>query len=65
MEAIGSGFVILVDGTHMRQTNITDVKIGEPVSIENLAVHVLAFGDLFDLKTRKITLHPIVTAPED
>lgn len=65
MEAIGSGFVILVDGTHMRQTNITDVKIGEPVSIENLAVHVLAFGDLFDLKTRKITLRPIVTTPED
>ncbi len=65
MEAIGSGFVILVDGTNMRDTNITDVKMGEPVSIENLAVHVLAFGDHFDLKTKKMTLHPIVNSSAD
>lgn len=65
MEGIGSGLVILVDGTHMRHTNITDVQMGEPVSIENLTVHVLAFGDLFDLKTKKMTLHPITVVPED
>lgn len=64
MEAIGSGLVILVDGTHMRHTNITDVQMGEPVSIENLTVHVLAFGDKFDLKTKKMTLHPITIVPE-
>jgi len=64
MEGIGSGLVILVDGTHMRHTNITDVQMGEPISIENLTVHVLAFGDKFDLKTKKMTLHPIVHLPE-
>jgi cyanophycinase len=64
MEAIGSGLVILVDGTNMRHTNITDVQMGEPVSIENLTVHVLAFGDQFDLKTKKMTLHPIIRVPE-
>lgn len=56
MEAIGSGLVILVDGTHMRHTNITDVEMGAPVSIENLTVHVMAIGDHFDLKSRKLTI---------
>jgi cyanophycinase len=59
MEAIGSGLVILVDGTHMRHTNITDVQMGQPVSIENLTVHVMAFGDKFDLRNRQMTIHPV------
>ncbi|MBK7668914.1 MAG: cyanophycinase [Sphingobacteriaceae bacterium] len=53
MEAIGSGLIILVDGTHMRNTNMTDVEMGEPVSIENLIVHVMSIHDHFDLKTKK------------
>jgi cyanophycinase len=65
MEAIGSGLVILVDGTHMRQTNIFNVQMGEPVSIENLTVHVMAFGDHFDLKTKKFTLHRRAPVIED
>lgn len=59
MEAVGSGLIILVDGTHMRDTNLTDVEMGEPVSIENLVVHVMSFGDTFDLKEKKLTIsHP-------
>lgn len=56
MEAIGSGLIILVDGTHMGNTSITDVEMGEPVSIENLTVHVMAEGDHFDLRTKKLTI---------
>jgi cyanophycinase len=56
MEAIGSGLVILVDATHMRHTNITDVEMGEPVSIDNLTVHVMSYGDYFDLKSKQLTL---------
>lgn len=56
MEAIGSGLIILVDGTHMRKTNMSDVEMGEPVSIENLIVHVMSIGDHFDLKTKKLTI---------
>ncbi len=59
MEAIGSGLVILVDGTNMRNTNITDVQMGEPVSIENLTVHVMSLGDHFDLRNNKLTLKPV------
>ncbi|HXD92808.1 MAG TPA: cyanophycinase [Bacteroidia bacterium] len=56
MEAIGSGLVMLVDGTQMRDTSITDVDMGAPVSIENLIVHVIAFGDHYDLKNKKLTI---------
>lgn len=56
MEAIGSGLIILVDGTHMRRTNMTDVEMGEPVSIENLIVHVMSIGDHFDLKTKRLII---------
>jgi cyanophycinase len=65
MEAIGSGLVMLVDGTHMRDTNITDVKIGSPVSIENLIVHVLALGDQYNLRNKKLTIHHPKVAAED
>lgn len=57
MEAIGSGLIMLVDGTHMRDTSITDVEMGAPVSIENLIVHVMALGDNYDLKNKKLTIH--------
>jgi cyanophycinase len=56
MEAIGSGLIILVDGTHMRNTNMTEVEMGEPVSIENLIVHVMSLGDHFDLKTKRLII---------
>lgn len=49
MEAIGSGFVILVDATHMRHTKISNVVMGGPVPINNLTVHVISYGDQFNL----------------
>jgi cyanophycinase len=33
MEAIGSGLVILVDGRDIKDTNITQVQLGQPISI--------------------------------
>ncbi|MBK8847137.1 MAG: cyanophycinase [Bacteroidetes bacterium] len=53
MEAVGSGLVIIIDGHNIMFTNIADVQYGSPISIENLAVHVLAKGNCFDLHTRK------------
>jgi cyanophycinase len=64
MEAIGSGLIMLIDGTHMRDTSISDVDMGAPVSIENLIVHVMAIGDQFDLKHKKLTIHHPNTVTE-
>ncbi|WP_039866231.1 cyanophycinase [Pedobacter sp. BAL39] len=57
MEAIGSGMVILVDGRNMADTNLTDVEMGQPVSISNMTVHTMSDGDVYDLATHKLTIH--------
>jgi cyanophycinase len=62
MEAIGSGLVILVDGRHIKDTNLTYVELGEPISINNLVVHVMAMHDHYDLKSHKLILHKPVSA---
>lgn len=65
MEAIGSGMVILVDGRFMADTNLTDVEMGQPVSIKNMIVHVMCDGDTYDLKAHKLVIHrPRVVAVE-
>ena len=64
MEAIGSGLIILVDATQMRKTNITDVDMGEPVSMENLIVHVMSIHDHFDLKTKKLVIDHFKPTPK-
>ncbi|WP_214227118.1 cyanophycinase [Pedobacter sp. B4-66] len=57
MEAIGSGMVILVDGRDMADTNLTDVEMGQPVSIKNMIVHVMCDGDTYNLSEHKLTIH--------
>ncbi|MEJ2882510.1 cyanophycinase [Pedobacter sp. GR22-6] len=57
MEAIGSGMVILVDGRHMADTNLTDVEMGQPVSIKNMVVHVMCDGDTYDLTQHTLNIH--------
>jgi cyanophycinase len=64
MEAIGSGLVILVDGRHITDTNITNVEMGEPISIEHLVVHVLSKNDTYDLHAHKVKIHkPVFIKP--
>lgn len=57
MEAIGSGLVILVDGKQIKNTNLTDVSLGEPISISNLIVHVMSQNDKYDLSTGELMIH--------
>lgn len=52
MEAIGSGLVVIVDGRDIKYTNITQINEGKPISIENLTIHVLVKGNVYDLKER-------------
>jgi len=55
LEAVGSGLVIIIDGHHIRHSNIADLKEGSPISIENLVVHVMSKGNCYDLGTRKFS----------
>ncbi len=57
MEALGTGLVILVDGRKITDTNITDVNLGEAISIKNLVVHVMNKGDIYLLSNHEMTIH--------
>jgi cyanophycinase len=63
MEAIGSGLVIIVDGRYINDTNITDIELGQPISIEHLIVHVMAMGSLYDLENHKLKVHKVIKEP--
>ena len=52
IETIGSNLVIIVDGHHIMHNNINEIKNGMPLSIENLMMHVLAKGNIYDIAER-------------
>lgn len=54
MEAIGSGLVTIVEGNRISYTNIADIADGEPISIENLTVHILSKGHNYILSERHL-----------
>ncbi|WP_048920265.1 cyanophycinase [Rufibacter radiotolerans] len=62
IETIGSNLVIVVDGHHIKHNNTPYAEPGTPLSIENLKVHVLAFGNHFDIKERKFCPGKVITS---
>ncbi|WP_300671962.1 cyanophycinase [Soonwooa sp.] len=56
MTAIGSGLVIIVDGRFIKDTNLTKIELGQPISIENLIVNVMSMNDTYNLSTRDMTI---------
>lgn len=56
MTAVGSGLVILVDGRFIKDTNLTNVQMGQPISIDNMIVHVMSVNDNFNLSTKDLTI---------
>jgi cyanophycinase len=56
MEAIGSGLTIVVDGRNIVETNIYDVELGAPVSIDGLKVHVMSIFDRYDLSQHRLII---------
>ncbi|MBC8051539.1 MAG: cyanophycinase [Sphingobacteriaceae bacterium] len=65
LEAIGSGLTILVDGRYISETNIYDVEIGAPVSIDNLRVHVMSIFDKYDLHKHELIINKSIKVEED
>jgi cyanophycinase len=61
MESIGPGMTIVIDGQHIRNSNLLEVREGVPLSIDNLTLHVMSKFDTYDMKTRQLT----ILTPED
>lgn len=53
-ECVGSGMVVVVDSSQVRYTNKSDVLNDQPISVENLSVHILTRGDGFELDTHRM-----------
>lgn len=56
---IGSGMVILFDGSTLTHNNEKILEPGTPMTMTNLTVHVLSNGDQYNIKERKVTVLPI------
>jgi cyanophycinase len=58
-EVIGSGMIILFDPSRLKHNNQKILEAGEPISLSNLKVHILANGDRFNIKKRKLKVLPL------
>jgi cyanophycinase len=63
-ECYGSGMVVIIDGRHIDQTNITDVEEGEAVFVENLKVHLLVKGCQFSISNRTLA-YPTISSKKN
>lgn len=59
VEVIGSGMVIVFDGRKLTHNNEKILKDGTPMSLTNLKTHVLANGDRFNVKKKKVKVLPV------
>lgn len=53
VEVVGPGLVVVVDGHDLRHCNLSSVKRGAPVVVENVIVHTLAEGYRYDLDEQR------------
>ncbi|MGJ8684885.1 MAG: cyanophycinase [Nonlabens sp.] len=56
---IGSGMVIVFDGSTFQHNNEKILDEGTPMTIANMTVHVLSNSDQYNIKTRKVNVLPI------
>jgi len=65
LRAIGSGSVAIIDGKKIDYNNIGDIEFGQPISVENIIVHIMSSGDTYNVQTRKFEGHHVVVNDED
>jgi len=65
LRAIGSGSVTIVDGKLIDYNNIGDIEFSQPISVENIIVHIMSSGDHYDVATRKFHGHVVLHAEEE
>ena len=53
VEVIGTGQVIIVDGSDIVQSNIMDIEPGGPIAVENVRIHSLVNGYRYNFNNRE------------
>ena len=64
VETVGSNLVIILDGHDIRHNNAAAAKKGTTLSIENVRLHVLAKGNVYNMAKRKFSAGKNVAAPD-
>lgn len=54
LQVVGKGTVTIVDPAEVSHTNQPDIGATDPISIHNLRVHILSYGQRYDLHQRAI-----------
>lgn len=61
-ETIGSGMVILFDGTELKHNTVAKLKEGTPITIGNMVVHVMAHKDQYFVDKSELVAQPFSNA---
>ncbi|MCB9263185.1 MAG: cyanophycinase [Flavobacteriales bacterium] len=59
LKVIGTGMVIIFDGSEIEHNSEALLEPGTPMTITNLKVHVLSNSDRYTLSTKKVAVLPI------
>jgi len=65
LQAIGSGSVMILDGRNIHYNNIADIEFDQPISVENIVVHIMAKGNNYNIRTRKFKGAEVVVKPAE
>lgn len=53
IKAIGTGLIVILDGQHLKYSNVADINYDEAIAMENLIIHTIVEDHGYDLQTRK------------
>lgn len=56
MEVVGSGLVVIADGTSISYTDLTELENGQPITVEGIRLHILGPGKKFLLDERRLAV---------
>lgn len=54
LEVIGTGLVVIADGTAIQYSDLTEIENGDPITVEGIKMHVLGPGKRFSINERKL-----------
>jgi cyanophycinase len=58
LEVIGTGLAVIVDGTGIEYSDLTEKEDGDPLTIVGIKMHIIGPGKCFFISSRKIQLLP-------
>ncbi len=59
MEVVGSGLVVIADGSAIQYTDLTEIENGQPITVEGIKMHILGPGKKFLLSKRQLAAEAV------